>query len=277
MKGGIMIREWGAVITLVAVAGLVSGCASQVPPVVDNSALVTENNSLKQRVFDLEGEKTLLRNELVGARGDVAGARLDADQWKSRYEAAKSALPTSTPGGLPPELMRKFIEIAQAGGPFELGPAGNLKASSDILFDSGKIALKPTGIAALREIAPKLREILTDTRVMLRVDGHTDNQAIKRSGWDDNLHLSLMRARAVVVYLATQGVPSNAMCAAGFGEWHPVAENLTKAGMSKNRRVELSLMSSGQTGPATAPMMEPEMPTPETKTPAAPAPMEPMD
>jgi chemotaxis protein MotB len=86
-----------------------------------------------------------------------------------------------------------------------------------------------------------------------------------------------MRARAVVVYLATQGVPSNAMCAAGFGEWHPVAENLTKAGMSKNRRVELSLMSSGQTGPATAPMMEPEMPTPETKTPAAPAPMEPMD
>ena len=270
-----MIRQWVAVMMLVAVTGLLAGCANQTPPVADNSAMVTENTSLKQRVFDLEGEKTQLRNDLAGAKGDAASARLAAEQWKSQYDAAKAALPASTPGGLPPELLRKFIEIAQAGGPFELGPAGTLKASSDILFDSGKIVLKPTGEAALREIAPKLKEILTDKRVMLRVDGHTDNQPIKRSGWNDNLHLSLMRARAVVVYLATQGVPANAMCAAGFGEWHPVTENTGKAGMTKNRRVELSLMSSGQTGPATAPMMEPEMPAPETKTPAAPTPTEP--
>ena len=54
-----------------------------------------------------------------------------------------------------------------------------------------------------------------------------------------------------------------------------MTENTDKAGMTKNRRVELSLMSSGQTGPATAPMMEPEMPAPETNTPAAPTPTEP--
>jgi len=256
-----MIRQVAAVMSLVAVAGLVVGCANQIPPVADNSAMVTENNNLKQRVFDLEGEKTQLRNQLAGAQGDVLNAKLDADQWRSKYEAAKAALPASTPGGLPEELVRKFIEIAQAGGPFELSGSG-LKASSDILFDSGKVALKPAGEAALRQIAPKLKEILTDKRVMLRVDGHTDNQPIKRSPWSDNLHLSLMRARAVVVYLATQGVPSNAMCAAGFGEWHPVGENSTKDGMTKNRRVELSLMSSGQTGPATAPMTEPETPAP---------------
>jgi len=260
-----MIRACVAVISLLAVAVLLSGCAAQPQPVVDTS-LQNENTNLRQRVFELEGEKTQLRTELAGARGDLASARLDAEQWKANYEAAKTALPVSS-GGLPPELMRKFIEIAQAGGPFELGPTGSLKASSDILFDSGKIELKSTGQTALKEIAPKLKEILTDKRVMLRVDGHTDTQPIRRSGWNDNLHLSLMRARAVVVFLGTQGVPANAMCAAGFGEWHPVADNSTKEGMAKNRRVELSLISSGQTGPATPPP-EIETPAPEPRTPA---------
>ena len=197
-------------------------------------------------ITDLEAGQAELRGELNRTSEDLSVARLDAQKWKAKYDAAQNELaaqPQSS--GLPPELLRKFIAIAQAGGPWELGPGGNLKTSSDILFDSGKIDLKPQGQQALQEIAGKLKEILTDKRVMLRVDGHTDGQPIKLSGWKDNLHLSLMRARAVVAYLASQGIPAEAMCAAGFGEFHPVADNTSREGMSKNRRVELLLMSIG--------------------------------
>ena len=85
---------------------------------------------------------------------------------------------------------------------------------------------------------------------MLRVDGHTDSTPIRHSKWKDNLHLSLMRARAVVDALITEGVPAGELCAAGFGEWHPVAPNDTAEDRARNRRVELSLISVSAPGVA---------------------------
>jgi chemotaxis protein MotB len=236
-----MIRKFLAMAAVFAAAGGLAGCAGQGAPVTD-MRLQTENNKLKQQISGLEGEKAQLKQSLTDSQTALGEAKLNAEEWRSRYEAAKTALPESA-SPLPAELLRKFIDIAQAGGPFELGPTGSLKASSDILFDSGKIILKPAGEGALKEIAPKLAEILTDKRVMLRVDGHTDNTPIRYSGWDDNLHLSIMRARVVVNSLSKQGVPANTMFAAGFGEHHPVAGNDTKEGRDKNRRVELTLIS----------------------------------
>ena len=122
--------------------------------------------------------------------------------------------------------------------------SGGLKASTDILFGSGKGDLKTQGKQALAEVAPKLREILTDPRVVLRIDGHTDSQPIKRSGWKDNLHLSLMRARSVMNELIKNGIPAERMYAAGFGMWSPIASNQTKDGRSQNRRVELHLVAA---------------------------------
>ena len=234
-----MIRQSITATTLLVTVALLAGCAAQQPQVGD-PRLEEENRSLKQRVYDLEAEKAGLKQDLVTSQGAVGAAELDAGKWKSMYEAAKTAVPESG-GTLPPEVLKKFIEIAR--GPWELGPTGSLKASSDILFDSGKITLKKGGQDALRNIAPQLKEILTDKRVMLRVDGHTDNTPIRFSPWKDNLHLSLMRARAVVAFLDEQGLSPNTMCAAGFGEFHPVADNATKEGQAQNRRVELSLIS----------------------------------
>lgn len=239
-----MIRQGVTVISIVVTVGLLVGCSSQPPPVVD-TRLQDENRELTKSKLALEGETTRLALELGKAKAELTKTRLDTDEWKAKYEAAKNAIPPGDTdrGGLPPELLRKFIQIAEAGGPFEFGPTGSLRASSDILFDSGKANLKPGGVKAVTEIAPKLKEILTDKRVMLRVDGHTDNTPIRVSGWEDNLHLSLMRAKAVVKVLEQQGIPAETMFAAGFGEWHPVAPNTTVEGRATNRRVELSLVA----------------------------------
>ena len=78
---------------------------------------------------------------------------------------------------------------------------------------------------------------------MLRIDGHTDNERIKVSGWKDNMELSQERARAVWVALRGMGLAPETMCANGYGEFHPVADNRTAAGRAQNRRVELSLVA----------------------------------
>ena len=69
------------------------------------------------------------------------------------------------------------------------------------------------------------------------IQGHTD--AI--GGDANNLILSKERAKACLDYLVSKGIDPNRMTSDGFGETKPVANNNTKAGRRKNRRVEFNL------------------------------------
>jgi OmpA-OmpF porin, OOP family len=65
------------------------------------------------------------------------------------------------------------------------------------------------------------------------VAGHTDADGSDAS----NQTLSEARARAAVEYLATKGVGADRLKAAGYGETQPIADNTTKEGKAKNRRI----------------------------------------
>ena len=229
-----MIRRFPVLLLVLTLVGSFAGCDLR-GSAENEKALQEHNKKLQQLVQRLGNEEARLTNELNAAKAE-------AQQWKTKYEEAAGG--TAPRGGtLPPDLQKTFLEIARTGGPWTVGPTGSIRASADVLFDSGNVELKPEGQDAVKAIAAKLGEILTDERVMLRVDGHTDDSPIVHSKWKDNLHLSLMRARAVVDLLITEGVPAGEMCAAGFGEWHPVAPNDSLEGRTRNRRVELSLIS----------------------------------
>ena len=73
----------------------------------------------------------------------------------------------------------------------------------------------------------------------IRVQGHTDGDPIKKSGWKDNWELSCERALTVVRQLTKAGINPKNVCAAGFGRHRPVADNSSRAGKSRNRRVEI--------------------------------------
>ncbi len=197
-----------------------------------------ENSRLNSSLTEMRGEKTRLEGDLQAMRTECDLARADADGWHKKYLGVSGIAPS---GGVSPEVLAKFMAIARTGSHWEL-KGTVLRAEADILFASGKADLKPEAKAAITEVAPTLKEILSDKSVVLRVDGHTDSDPISRSGWKDNLHLSLMRARAVALALQEQGVPATAVFAAGWGETHPIAG----APKDKNRRVELVIVPAGQ-------------------------------
>ena len=70
----------------------------------------------------------------------------------------------------------------------------------------------------------------------IRITGHTDNIGTK----DYNMKLSQRRADAVRDYLKSIGIEKNVE-AIGEGMSRPIADNRTKEGQAKNRRVEIEV------------------------------------
>ena len=70
--------------------------------------------------------------------------------------------------------------------------------------------------------------------------GHTDSV-----GSDVyNQKLSVKRAEAVKAYLVSKGIEKNRVYTDGKGEKQPVADNKTKEGQAKNRRVEIEVVGT---------------------------------
>lgn len=73
------------------------------------------------------------------------------------------------------------------------------------------------------------------------IEGYTDSVGNEA----DNMQLSLLRAEKITVYLIRKmGVNSSLLEARGFGESHPVADNETSEGRSKNRRVVIKAITA---------------------------------
>jgi chemotaxis protein MotB len=112
---------------------------------------------------------------------------------------------------------------------------------ADILFDSGKAKLRSEMYPSLDKVARVLEENVPD--LSFGIEGHTDNQPIKYSGWKSNWELSTARALSVLHYLVDQkGISPERVSVIGYGENHPVASNDTKEGRHMNRRVEIVIL-----------------------------------
>ena len=103
---------------------------------------------------------------------------------------------------------------------------------SDVLFDTGKHALRPVAREKLAKISGIM---LAYPGLKLGIEGNTDSVG----GDAYNQGLSERRAESVRGYLAEQGIPGSSMTAKGFGKTQPIASNNTAEGRQQNRRVEL--------------------------------------
>jgi outer membrane protein OmpA-like peptidoglycan-associated protein len=108
------------------------------------------------------------------------------------------------------------------------------KAMQGIEFETGKATIKKKSFALLDQIA---QTFIENSNYVIEVQGHTDNTGKA----EVNKRLSDKRAHAVMDYLVKKGVDANRMTAVGYGPDMPIADNKTKAGRAKNRRVEFKI------------------------------------
>jgi OOP family OmpA-OmpF porin len=125
---------------------------------------------------------------------------------------------------------------APAPAPVVVAPA-KVTYAADAFFDFDKSVLKPEGKAKLDDLAAKVKDI--NLEVVIAV-GHTD--ATGPDGY--NQKLSVRRSEAVKAYLVSKGIEKNRIYTEGKGEAQPVADNKTREGRAKNRRVEVEVVGT---------------------------------
>ncbi|MDD5583494.1 MAG: flagellar motor protein MotB [Candidatus Omnitrophica bacterium] len=112
---------------------------------------------------------------------------------------------------------------------------------AEVFFDSGKDQIRSDGKESLKKVAQVLNANVPDSNVA--IEGHTDNDPIKHSGWKSNWELSSARALAVLHYFIDEaGIKPERLSANGYGEYKPVASNDTLKGKQQNRRVEIVIL-----------------------------------
>ncbi len=149
-----------------------------------------------------------------------------AAQGCGAHEPAPKAAPAPAPA-----------PRAAAPAPAPAPAATKVTDAADAFFDFDKSVLKPAGKAKLDDLVSKVKGI--NLEVIIAV-GHTDSVGTDAY----NQKLSVRRAEAVKAYLVTKGIEKNRIYTEGKGEKQPVADNKTKEGRAKNRRVEIEVVGT---------------------------------
>ncbi|MCB0327280.1 MAG: OmpA family protein [Bdellovibrionales bacterium] len=120
-------------------------------------------------------------------------------------------------------------KVDQKGCPQKSKARGVLEG---VNFELNSLELTPNAMEVLKEVALELKKF---PEVEVEIQGHTDNTGDPNY----NLLLSQSRAEAVRDYLISVGIPEKQVSAKGYGPQVPRADNSTKEGREKNRRVEI--------------------------------------
>ncbi|MBV1904557.1 MAG: OmpA family protein [Pseudomonadales bacterium] len=99
-----------------------------------------------------------------------------------------------------------------------------------IKFNSGGSNLSAESL----QLVDRLADIARNCNATIRISGHTDSVG----NGAENLRLSSARARKVRKQMMARGVLEDQVTAVGYGETRPIANNATRDGREKNRRIE---------------------------------------
>lgn len=198
------------------------------------------------------GEKKISRTAIGGVGGVVVGGLLGGliGGKTGRIVGAGIGGVAGAAVGYTMDKQIKELKEQTAGSGVDVTETDNGQAilvnlPDGVTFDVGSSTLKPEFRATLDKVAESLIQYPNS---LIDVYGHTDS-----TGSDAfNQTLSENRARTVMNYLITKGVPAARIRSQGFGETMPIADNGTPEGRSKNRRVEIKIVPVTQEDVAAA-------------------------
>ncbi len=188
---------------------------------------------------------------VVGAQEIQNWRSASGDVWKNStgqcWRSASWTPATAAPGcdgaiAAPAPAAPVAAKAAPAPAPARAAAPAAAAASkvtyaADAFFDFGKSVLKPEGKAKLDDLVSKVKSISLEVVIAV---GHTDAVGSDAS----NQRLSVARSEAVKAYLVSKGIDKNRIYTEGKGETSPVADNKTKEGRAKNRRVEIEVVGT---------------------------------
>ena len=199
---------------LAGLTGLVSlsGCSSDLQRT--NVLLSRENEDLRAQMS--ERNAALAENE---------AAMRDKDREIARLKLTEQPYVQQ-----PLAQVTGFEEIANVSAVYSKGEV-TVIVESDVLFAPGKSSLKGEAKRSLDQVGSVLERSYAEH--IIRIEGYTDSDPIRKSGYRSNYHLGFERAYAVRKYLISRGVDADRVSVASYG---PTQAMATKAA---SRRVEI--------------------------------------
>lgn len=208
----------------------------------DQARYNTAQSEIEKMKAQLQGTS----QELTGTKADAAKLAAALKDYKERADRLAVIEERF-------RLLRTKLDKLNSIG-LKVVVRGNrmvIQLPGDILFESGKDALKPQGREALAQVAEIIRADKDLASRFFVVAGHTDNAKYGGGPFHDNWGLSLARSRQVLLFLINPlgkkpadggGLDGQHWAAAGYGDTDPQEGTIatqTREQMQKNRRVEL--------------------------------------
>ena len=186
---------------------------------VDINGCVTEKDADGDTIID---DVDKCPNTPKGVAVDKTGCTPSLDTDKDGVPDIKDICPTTQSG----------IKVGLLG----CAETGTIVLDG-VNFKTNSAELTPNSSNILDKVVKSLRQVPS---MKLEVAGHTDASGAALS----NQVLSQKRAETVVRYFKERNIDTSGMTAKGYGESKPIADNKTKEGKAKNRRVELNRQQS---------------------------------
>src|SRR5713101_3209244 len=209
------ITERGSIIIdgrTIVVSGQVDGNRAKASVLQDIAPLTQAGLELEDRIL---------------AGPSSAGPSPKAPPPRTRSLAAPSPKAPSLP--MTPSLAAP--SLAEIPSPLLQKKLDAILARSSIEFESNSTTMTPSSLATLDQLIDQLRHA---PRTAIEIGGHTD----KYGKPDYNLQLSRRRADAVRRYFTKHGLPKQ-FTAVGYGASQPLSVAENRAGLQRNRRIEL--------------------------------------
>lgn len=170
----------------------------------------------------------------------------DSQLAQDRSREALSAIASDIERALDSLILDDVVQVYRRGDWLEV------EIKSDMLFASGSAAPRPEAVAAVTRVAQVLREAPN----LIRIEGHTDDVPIATALFPSNWELSAARAASIARVLVGTGIAPGRVTVVGYGEFQPVADNVSEGGRNANRRVVLVILARSNEADALAPPTE---------------------
>ena len=197
---------------------LLSGCGANLQET--NTLLLEENENLRSQLTNRNNALTDAQQDLRERQSQITQLRRDLNDMQRTQNTRTTAT--------------GFENIPGVSAVFSNGEV-TVTVESDVLFDSGKTSLKSGAKQSLGIVASVLNSSYGGRPV--RIEGYTDTDPIKKSGFKSNHHLGFERAYAVRDFLISKSIDAQRVSLASYGPDKPMGSK------SQSRRVEIVVVA----------------------------------